>query len=54
MTWSLLAHNTWIILLVCVQMLIISLVLYGCAVLYNRAYMRLVRYYSQKEGTRND
>lgn len=54
MTWGMLAHNLWIILQVCTSMVILSLVLYACAVFYNRAYMRLVKYYSQKEGTRND
>lgn len=54
MTWRMLAYNMWIIAQACtVTLLLAGFVCAGWEV-YNRAYMRLVKYYSQKAGTRND
>lgn len=53
MTWGMLAHNLWLIVLACVSAVAVTSIVYACAVFYNRAYMRLVKHYSQKEGTRN-
>ena len=54
MTWGMLAHNVWVIVQAFTMTALLAGFVYVCWKVYNRAYMRLVRYYSQKEGTRND
>lgn len=52
MTWRMLAYNLWVIAQVCTAMLLIVGFVYAGWEVYNRAYMRLVKYYSRKERTR--
>jgi len=49
MTWGMLLHNVWIIMLAVAGTAILAGFVYAIAVVYNHAYMRLVRRYEQKE-----
>jgi hypothetical protein len=54
MMLRILAYSVWVVAQACTAALLIVGFVYAGWEVYNLAYMRLVKHYSQKAGTRND